>query len=130
MIDNDKTLRMTVTNWGISLSYLLTSGEVADGVQEMLESRGSIRMIFQNYLFWVLRMSKLLVPSLKIFLRKISGNSIELHTDDLSEILELQNLSQNLSQNPTQNQTDFWKVNRIEPQPSNHFLLSFPPFHA
>ena len=75
-------------------------------------------------------MSKLLVSILKISLRKIYGNSIELHTDDLSEILELQNLSQNLSQNPTQNQTDFWKVNRIEPQPSNHFLLSFPPFHA
>ena len=59
-------------------------------------------------------MSKLLVPLLKIFLRKISGNSIELHTDDLSEILVLQNLSENLSQNVSQN--DFRKVNRIEPQ--------------
>ena len=61
-------------------------------------------------------MSKLLVPLLKIFLRKISGNSIELHTDDLSEILVLQNLSKNLSENLSQN--DFRKVNRIEPQMS------------
>ena len=54
-------------------------------------------------------MSKLLIPLLKIFLRKISGNSIELHTDDLSEILVLQNLSENLSQNVSQNvsQNDF-----------------------
>ena len=59
-------------------------------------------------------MSKLLVPLLKIFLRKIFGKSIELHTDDLSEILVLQNLSENLSQNVSQN--DFRKVNRIEPQ--------------
>ena len=55
-------------------------------------------------------MSKLLVPLLKIFLRKISGNSIELHTDDLSEISVQQNLSENLSQK------DIRKVNRIEPQ--------------
>ena len=54
-------------------------------------------------------MSKLLAPLLKIYLRKISGKSIELHTDDLSQILVLQNISENLSQN------DFWKVNRIEP---------------
>ena len=60
-------------------------------------------------------MSKLLVPLLKIFLRKISGNSIEFYTDDLSEILELQNLSENLSQNLSQ--PDFQLVNRIEPQP-------------
>ena len=58
-------------------------------------------------------MSKLLVPLLKIFLRKISRNSIELHTDDLSEILVLQNFSENLSENLAQK--DFWKVNRIEP---------------
>ena len=65
-------------------------------------------------------MSKLLVPLLKIFLRKISGNSIELHTDDLSEILVLQNLSENLSENLSQN--DFRKVNRIEPL-SSHPLI-------
>ena len=59
-------------------------------------------------------MSKLLVPLPKIFLRKISGNSMELHTEDLSEILVLQNLSENISQNLSQN--DFRKVNRIEPQ--------------
>ena len=58
-------------------------------------------------------MSNLLFPLLKIFLRKISGNSIELHTDDLSEILVLQNLSENLSQNLSQR--DFQKINRIEP---------------
>ena len=59
-------------------------------------------------------MSKLKVSILKIFLRKISGNSIELHTNDLSEILVLQNLSQNLSKNLSQK--DFRKANRIEPQ--------------
>ena len=59
-------------------------------------------------------MSKLLIPLLKIFLRKISGNSIELHTDDLTEISVQQNLSENLSENLSQK--DIWKVNRIEPQ--------------
>ena len=54
-------------------------------------------------------MSKLTVSKLKIFLRKISGNSNELHTNDLSKILVLQNLSQNLSENLSQK--DFWKAN-------------------
>ena len=58
-------------------------------------------------------MSKLLLPLLNIFLRKISGNSIELHTDDLSEISVEQNPSGNLSENLSQK--DIRKVNRIEP---------------
>ena len=58
-------------------------------------------------------MSKLLVPLLKIFLRNISRNSIELHTDNLSEISVIQNLSENLFENLSQK--DFRKVNGIEP---------------
>ena len=58
-------------------------------------------------------MSKLKVSILKIFLRKISGNSIELHSADLSEILLTQNVSENLFENLSQK--DFRKVNGIEP---------------
>ena len=66
-------------------------------------------------------MSKLLVPLLKIFLRKISRKSIELHTDDLSEISVQQNLSENLFENISQK--DIRKVNRIEPLVGSHCLM-------
>ena len=54
-----------------------------------------------------------MVPLLKIFPGQISGNSIELHSADLSEILLTQNISENLFENLSQK--DFRKVNGIEP---------------
>ena len=72
-------------------------------------------------------MSKLTVPLLKIYLRKISENSIELHTD-LSEIFVLQDLSQNVSENLSQK--DFWKVNQIEPLISITLFLAVISFSS